>query len=215
MFSHLKLVLVSAFSAFRENNLLVALAGLAASQAASLAAASHIQPGSLPATATSSQAACQPASQLSHIQLAATQNHEKAVFLQSRLFLFPLFPLFGKIFLWSHANTLLRAKKPPVKQNVLYPLRGGGEGELRGGVAGRDGRRSEGWKRKGEREGGGVMEIFFNIFHTSCYTFIYLYILPNTSKYLYIPSYTFMQPHILQNLQYQENEDQLKIQKWS
>ena len=46
------------------------------------------------------------------------QITKKAVFLQLKLFffpLFPLFPLFGKIFLWSHANTLPRVKKPSVK----------------------------------------------------------------------------------------------------
>ena len=57
--------------------------------------------------------------------------------------------------------------------------RGEGESEVAG--------RERGERGRGEREGN-----LSDTFHVPLYTFIYLHIPSNDSKYLYVPSYTFI-----------------------
>ena len=73
----------------------------------------------------------------------------------------------------------------------------------------RDGRRKEEGGEHGEE---GICRIYL---YTVSYTFIYLYIPSNTNKYLQIILHTFIYPHILQNIKFQENEARHKTQKWS
>ena len=59
--------------------------------------------------------------------------------------------------------------------------------------------RVEGEREEGERRERGGSGFVRDILYIPSYTFIYLQIPPNSSKYFYLHSFT---PHILQDIQY-------------
>ena len=95
--------------------------------------------------------------------------------------------------------------------------RGEEKGEREGKVKKEEGERGE-VVRMRERETGEVRgERRERTGSEDCfrYIFIYLHIPSYTFIYLQIPLYTFINLHMLQIVQYLENESQHKTQKWS